>query len=70
MIKTKVFLAEPQVLFREGIHFILSGEEDVDVIGETTSNEEALSLIESNPPDVAILNYDDPKLNGIEITKH
>lgn len=69
MTKTKVFLAEPQVLFREGIHFILSGEEDIDVIGETTSNEEALSLIESNPPDVAVLNLADAKISGTECAK-
>jgi DNA-binding NarL/FixJ family response regulator len=70
MVKIKVFLAEPQVLFREGIHFILSGEEDFDVIGETTSNEEALPLIESNPPDVAVLSVADVKISGIDITRH
>ena len=35
-----VFLADWQVLFREGIHFTLSGEEDLNVIGESTGNEE------------------------------
>jgi len=70
MGKIKVFLAEPQVLLREGIHFILSGEEDFDVIGETTNNQEALPLIESNPPDVAVLSVDDPKMSGIDITRH
>ena len=69
MAKIKVFLAEPQVLFREGIHFILSGEEDFDVIGETTSNEEALPLIESNPPDIAVLSETDVKISGTDITK-
>ncbi len=66
--KIKVFLADPQVLFREGIHFILSGEEDFEVIGETTGNEEALSLIETNPPHVAILSIHDAKINGTDIT--
>ncbi len=68
MEKIKVFLADPQVLFREGIHFILSGEEDFEVIGETTGNEEALSLIETNPPNVAILSIHDAKINGTDIT--
>ena len=31
MEKIKVFLSDPQVLFREGIHFTLSGEEDFEV---------------------------------------
>lgn len=69
MEKVKVFLSDSQVLFREGIHFILSGEEDFEVIGETTSNEEAFTQIEANPPHVAILSIKDVKFNGPEITR-
>ncbi len=68
MERTTVYLADWQVLFREGIHFTLSGEEDIEVIGETTNNEEALSFIESNSPRVAILNANRNKPNGVEIT--
>ena len=69
MEKIKVFLSDPQVFFREGIHFILSGEDDFEVTGETTDNEEAFSLIEANPPNVAILSMHDPKADGAEITR-
>ena len=70
MEKIKVFLSDPQVLFREGIHFILSGEDDFEVTGETTSNEEAYSLIEANPPNIAILSMHDANADGAEITRH
>jgi DNA-binding NarL/FixJ family response regulator len=69
MEKVKVFLSDPQVLFREGIHFILSGEDDFEVIGETTSNEEAFALIESNPPHIAVLSMQDGKFKGPEVTR-
>jgi len=69
MEKIKVFLSDNQVLFREGIHFILSGEEDFEVIGETTGNEEASSQIISNPPNIAIISITDAKLNGPEATR-
>src|SRR3972149_8535986 len=69
MEKVKVFLSDPQILFREGIHFILSGEEDFEVTGETTSNQEAFSLIETNPPHVAILSMQDPKFSAPEISR-
>jgi DNA-binding NarL/FixJ family response regulator len=69
MEKVKVFLSDPQVLFREGIHFILSGEEDLEVIGETTTNDEAYTLIEANPPGVAVLAMQDKKTGGPEITR-
>jgi DNA-binding NarL/FixJ family response regulator len=69
MGKIKVILSDPQVLFREGIHFILSGEDEFEVIGETTGNEEALNLIENNPPDVAFLSMQDDKFPGPEMTR-
>jgi DNA-binding NarL/FixJ family response regulator len=69
MNKIKIFLSDPQVLFREGIHFILSGEEYFEVTGEATNNEEALVHIEANPPQIAILNIEDKKLSGPEIVR-
>jgi two-component system NarL family response regulator len=69
MEKTRVFISDPQVLFREGIHFVLSGEEDFDVTGETTDNGEAVSLIQMNPPHVAILSLADGRLDGAEAAR-
>jgi len=69
MEKITVFLADWQVLFREGIHFTLSGEEDMEVIGEDVGNEQALSFIEANPPKVAILNAGHDTINGFEATR-
>lgn len=69
MEKVKVFLSDPQVLFREGIHFILSGEEDFEVTGETTSNDEAYAQIEANPPNIAILSLQDKKTAGPDIAR-
>jgi len=66
MEKITVHLADWQVLLREGIHFILSGEEDMEVIGEAISNEEALDFMEGNPPRVAVLNTE-PR--GVETTR-
>lgn len=67
MEKITVFLSDWQVLFREGIHFTLSGEEDIEVTGETTSSEEALAFIEQKPPRIAILNAEHGRLTGIEV---
>ena len=69
MEKISVFLADWQVLFREGIHFTLSGEEDMDVIGEATNNEEALNFIEKTPPKLAILNANHSEFTGVHLTR-
>ena len=68
MKKLRFFLADCQVLFREGVHLALSGEEKYEVIGEATTNEKALALIKQNLPDIAILNAGCGSLTGIEIT--
>jgi two-component system response regulator DevR len=69
MDKVKVFLSDPQVLFREGIHFILSGEDDIEVTGETIGNEEAFVQIQTNPPNIVILSAQDAKANAPNITR-
>jgi len=69
MSKISVFLADWQVLFREGVHFTLSGEEDFEVIGEGTTAEEVLAFIETNLPEVAVLNINHGKLSGAEATR-
>lgn len=69
MEKTRVFLSDSQVLFREGIHFILSGEDDFEVIGETTGNEEAYTHIITNPPAIALLGMADATTSGAAIAR-
>ena len=69
MEKVRVFLADWQVLFRDGVHLALCAEESYEVIGEATTNEGALDFIENNRPGVAILNADHGELTGIEITR-
>jgi two-component system NarL family response regulator len=68
MEKHKGIPFDPQVLFREGIHFILSGEDDFEGTGETTTNEEAFAMIEANPPHIAILGFQDAG-GGFDITR-
>jgi DNA-binding NarL/FixJ family response regulator len=67
MEKISVYLADWQILYREGIHFTLAGEEGFEVIGETTSSEEAFDFIESKAPNVAIINANAGKPSGIEV---
>lgn len=69
MAKINVFLADWQVIFREGVHFVLSGEDDIEVVGEATNNEEALDFIKVNLPNIAILNIAPGGVSDIEIAR-
>ncbi|MDD4876694.1 MAG: response regulator transcription factor [Dehalococcoidales bacterium] len=65
-----IFLADPQVLFREGIHFTISEDDDIEVIGEAACNNEVFKFIRDNPPNIAILNANQGFPNGIDITSY
>ena len=70
MTEISVFLTDWQILFREGIHFTLSGEEDIEVIGESTNSEDALNFIRTNTPDVLVINADGDEDKGIKATRY
>jgi len=69
MGKIKILLSDPQVLFREGIHFTLSGEDEFEVTGETTNNQEALICIDANTPHIAVLSVKDDKIDGLNAAR-
>jgi NarL family two-component system response regulator LiaR len=69
MDKIKIIIAEDHAIVREGTRMMLEREEDMEVVGEARDGEEAVKLIETLKPDVAILDISMPKLNGIEVTR-
>lgn len=61
-----VIISDWQILFREGIHFAISSEEDLTITGEAVLNTEVLKMVESTAPDLVILNNKADELSGIE----
>lgn len=56
--RIRVFLADSQVVFREGMHFILECEEDVAVMGEGKNIEETLTFLQREAVDIVVLGGD------------
>jgi two-component system, NarL family, response regulator DevR len=69
----RVFLLDDHELVRRGIRDLLWAEEDLQVVGEAGTAEEALELIPQTKPDVAVLDVrlgDDPTgRTGIEVCR-
>jgi DNA-binding NarL/FixJ family response regulator len=63
----RIVLAEDHALMREGTHHILDKYPDFQVVGEAEDGLQALEMIKSLQPDVAIRDIRMPKLNGIEV---
>jgi DNA-binding NarL/FixJ family response regulator len=65
----RVFLIDDHALVRTGIKMILSGETDIEVVGEAENGETGLPQIRRLQPDVVLCDLHLPGLSGLEITE-
>jgi DNA-binding NarL/FixJ family response regulator len=64
-----VFLLDDHELVRRGIRELLWAHDDMTVIGEASTAEEALARIPTSRPDVAVLDVRLPDGDGIEVCR-
>lgn len=65
----RVALADDQALVRSGFSALLSGEEDITVVGESSNGLEAVHLAKQARPDVLLMDIRMPELDGVEATR-
>ncbi len=66
----RVLLVDDQHLVRSGFRMILTGEPDIEVVGEAASGQEAVDVTGRLRPDVVLMDVEMPGLDGIEATRH
>ena len=54
----RVHLADDHTMFREGLASILASRDDVEVVGQSSTGEDAVALIEQSKPDLIITQTD------------
>ena len=64
----RVLLADDHALVREGTRRLLETENDVEVVAEAASGEEAVEATKRLHPDIAIMDIAMPGMGGIEAT--
>lgn len=69
MEKIKIILVDDHQLVRDGIKALLSGNDDIGIIGEASDGKELFTKIETLHPDILIMDISLPGMSGIEITK-
>jgi len=69
MGKIRVLLADDHAIVRAGIRQFLESATDIEVVAEAEDGEQARSLIQTEHPDVAVLDIQMPKATGIEVTR-
>ena len=69
MNKTQVIIISQQFLFRQGIEHALSGVNDIAVTAMAEVNDEVLSIIDTLPPEVALVDIDTLNDNGLKLAR-
>lgn len=67
--KITIGVAEDQKIYRDGLIAMLNGTENCKVTIEAESGVELLLKMKGNVPDVVLLDYRMPEMNGIDVAK-
>ena len=65
----KVVLADDQDLIRQSLCYVLSRQEDIEMVGTAVYGLETLEVVEKQQPDVVLLDVRMPKMDGVECTR-
>jgi two-component system response regulator NreC len=65
----RIIVADDHAVMRRGLRLILEQQKDFEVLGEANDGREAIGMVESLKPDVAVLDITMPNLNGIEAAR-
>jgi DNA-binding NarL/FixJ family response regulator len=65
----RVVIADDQTLVREGLALMLGLVDGIEVVGIGEDGEQAVSLVTTSSPDVALLDLRMPRVDGVEATR-
>src|SRR5690349_16647001 len=66
----RVLIADDHEVVREGLRFILEGDDDFLVVGEAADGREALQLVGDLQPQVVLMDLRMPGMDGLEAIEH
>jgi CheY-like chemotaxis protein/anti-sigma regulatory factor (Ser/Thr protein kinase) len=67
--RTRVLLVDDHAMLRQGLRTVLEGYADIEVVGEATNGEQAITLAKSLQPDIVVMDINMPIMDGIEATR-
>lgn len=65
----KIVIADDHPIVRQGLRQMIEADPNLTVVGEAGDGEEVLRLIETDLPDVAVLDIDMPRTGGFDVVR-
>lgn len=69
MSQIKLMIVDDHPVFRQGLRDVLEIAGDMQVLGEASDGEEAISLAAELEPDVILMDINLPTMNGLQVTR-
>lgn len=67
--RIRVMVTDDHAVVRQGICTLLELEDDIDVVGQASDGQEAVEMALRLQPDVILMDFSMPKMNGVEATR-
>lgn len=67
--KISVLIVDDHLVVRQGIRFLLEQMDDIDILGEAGDGQQAVDMVQQQPPDVVLLDLIMTPMDGIEATR-
>ncbi len=64
----RVLLVDDHRVLRDGLRALIEGQADLEVVGEAGDGPAALGMVERDRPDVVVMDFTLPGMNGVEST--
>jgi DNA-binding NarL/FixJ family response regulator len=68
-VPIRVVLVDDHAVVRSGLAQLLGGTDDIDVVGQAGTGEEALGVVRETRPDVVVMDLQMPGVDGVEATR-
>ncbi len=68
-VRIRIVLADDHAIVRQGLGRAIQQEDDIEVVGQTSSGRDAVELVRTLRPDILVTDISMPDLNGVEATR-
>ncbi|UCF04325.1 MAG: response regulator transcription factor [bacterium] len=69
-MQIRVMIVDDEELARDEMRYLLGDEQDVAIVGEAASGEEAVELIREQRPDLVFLDIQMPEMDGFQVVRN
>lgn len=64
-----ILIADDHTMFADGIQSILTGEQDINIVGKCYDGTSVIAYVKKNDVDIILLDVNLPDINGVEVCK-